>query len=54
MGDGDSQNNKFGSVSFPVKKFQPYPGRTFLHWVALFDDLDDDGFDGQLGEDDYE
>lgn len=25
-----------------------------MHWVTLFDDLDDDMYDGQLGEDDYE
>jgi hypothetical protein len=25
-----------------------------MHWVTLFDSLDDDEFDGQLGEDDYE
>jgi hypothetical protein len=25
-----------------------------LHWIGLFDSLDDDDFDGQLGEDDFE
>lgn len=29
-------------------------GNTYLHWVTLFEDLDDDLYDGQLGEDDYE
>jgi hypothetical protein len=24
------------------------------HWITLFDDVDDDGFDGELGEDDEE
>ena len=25
-----------------------------MHWVTLFDDLEDDMYDGQLGEDDWE
>jgi hypothetical protein len=25
-----------------------------MHWVTLFDSLEDDVYDGQLGEDDYE
>lgn len=48
------ENDKFGSVSIPLKKFYSGAGRTYMHWVTLFDSLDDDDFDGQLGEDDYE
>jgi hypothetical protein len=29
-------------------------GGSYVHWVTLFDDLDDDVFDGQLGVDDYD
>jgi len=29
-------------------------GQSFMHWVTLFDDLNDDLYDGQLGEDDWE
>jgi hypothetical protein len=29
-------------------------GSTYMHWITLFESLDDDLFDGRLGEDDYE
>jgi hypothetical protein len=50
---GDDEG-RYGSVSFSLKKMQHGAGNTYLHWVTLFDSLDDDVFDGQLGEDDWE
>ena len=29
-------------------------GKTYIHWVGLYDRLDDDIYDGQLGDDDWE
>ena len=29
-------------------------GQDFVQWITLFDDQDDDEFDGDLGEDDEE
>lgn len=52
VGSGDK--DRFGSISLSLKKLSQGMGTSFLHWVTLFDDLDDDIFDGQLGEDDYE
>jgi len=46
------EKERFGSISFSVKRFLKNGGRSFLHWVTLYDSLDDDLFDGELGEDD--
>lgn len=50
---GDKQN-RYGSVSMSIKKMIQGAGSTYMHWVTLFESLDDDLFDGRLGEDDYE
>jgi hypothetical protein len=46
-----AEDKRFGSVSIPIKKFASGMGNTYLHWMTLFENLADDGFDGQLGED---
>lgn len=51
---GTDDNNRLGSITFSLKKLSQGVGNTYLHWVTLFDSLEDDIFDGQLGEDDYE
>ena len=43
---------RYGSVSFKLKRFQDKGGRTFKHWVTLYDSLDDDLFEGTEGVDD--
>lgn len=43
--------NRIGSVSFSIKKLQQGSGKKFIHWVTLYDSLDDDLFEGDLGED---
>ncbi len=50
-----TEKERFGSVSFSLKRFTKNPGQSFLHWVTLYDSLDDDLFEGDLGvdEDDY-
>jgi hypothetical protein len=48
------EKNRYGSVSFSLKKMTQGAGSTYMHWVGLFESLVDDEFDGQLGEDDYE
>ena len=46
---------KLGSVSLPARLFlEGPPNRTYKHWVTIFDHLDDDEFDGELGENDEE
>jgi len=45
---------RFGSVSFPVKKLAQAAGNSFIHWATLFENLQDDGFDGVLGEDEQD
>ena len=42
---------RIGSVSLSLKKLQQGSGKKFIHWVTLFDSLDDDLFEGDLGED---
>jgi len=49
-----SERERFGSISFSLKKLAAGMGSTFCHWVTLFDSLDDDAFDGALGQDDYD
>ena len=39
-------------MSFSLKRFTKNPGQSFLHWVTLYDSLDDDLFEGDLGVDD--
>ncbi len=43
--------NRFGSVSFSLRKLQQGAGQKFIQWVTLYDCLDDDLFEGDLGED---
>ena len=52
VGVEDAQ--RFGSVSFHLKKLASGVGNTYMQWVTLFDDMHDDMYDGQLGEDDWE
>lgn len=40
------EKERFGSVSFSLKKMANGVGKTYLHWVTLFDSLDDDEYDG--------
>lgn len=47
-----TEKERFGSVSFSLKRFTKNPGQSFLHWVTLYDSLDDDLFEGDLGVDD--
>ncbi len=48
------RNNKFvGSISLPFRDIL-FLGRESKQWLTIFDTLDDDIFDGQLGEDDGE
>lgn len=42
---------RVGSVSISIRKLQQGFGRKFLHWATLFDQIDDDLFEGDLGED---
>jgi hypothetical protein len=51
LGDKES---RYGSVSMSIKKMIQGAGSTYMHWITLFESLDDDLFDGRLGEDDYE
>eukprot|EP00347_Sterkiella_histriomuscorum_P007897 403347143 len=51
---GSDDKNRFGSISISLKKLTQGVGNSYMHWITLFDDLDDDIYDGQLGEDDYE
>jgi hypothetical protein len=37
-----------------VEYFRNAQGESFTQWITLFDDVDDDEFDGDLGEDDEE
>ena len=43
---------RYGSISFNLKRFQNKGGRTYKHWVTLYDSLDDDLFEGTEGVDD--
>lgn len=51
---GDDDSKRFGSLSISLKKLAQGMGNSYLHWCTLFDTLDDDLYDGQLGEDDWE
>ena len=43
---GTEDKNRFGSIKFSLKKLIQGIGNTYMHWVTLFDDLDDDMYDG--------
>lgn len=47
-----------GTISIPSEYFKNVPepsyGQVFSQWLTLFDEVDDDEFDGELGEDDDE
>ncbi len=45
---------RFGSVTFRLSKFLGGLGCTYMHWVTLYDRLDEDVFTGQLGEDEFD
>jgi len=47
-----SEKERYGSVSFSLKRFQRAAAQSYIHWVTLYDSLDDDLFEGQLGIDD--
>ena len=51
MGD---EKGRYGSVSLSLRKLAKGVGKTYMHWVALYDFLGEDQFDGLLGEDDWE
>jgi hypothetical protein len=46
------EKERYGSVSFSCKRFLKSAGRSYFHWVTLYDSLDDDLFEGDLGIDD--
>lgn len=54
----EDQQTQVGCISFNMEYFRGiYPnqyGQNFLQWITLFDDAEDDDFDGDLGEDDEE
>lgn len=53
--NGDFQ--QIGCISLSVKYFREYPDNArspFSQWITLFDDPEDDEFDGELAEDDEE
>ena len=45
-------SERFGSISFNLKRFQDKAGLSFCHYVTLYDSLDDDLFEGTEGVDD--
>ena len=47
-----TEKERFGSISFKLKRFQTKAGQEFKHWVTLYDSLDDDLFEGTEGVDD--
>lgn len=54
----DESLPQVGTISLNVEYFRNVAfsqyGDTFTQWITLFDDVDDDEFDGDLGEDDEE
>jgi hypothetical protein len=54
----DESAPQVGTISLNVEYFRNMPtgqhGETFTQWITLFDDQDDDEYDGDLGEDDEE
>lgn len=47
-----TEKERYGSISFALKRFQENTAQSFTHWVTLYDSLDDDLFEGQCGLDD--
>lgn len=47
-----TERERYGSISFSLKRFQKAAAKSYTHWVTLYDSLDDDLFEGQLGIDD--
>ena len=45
---------KVGSVSIPHEVFLSCGESRYKQWITLFDHLDDDEYDGDLGENDEE
>jgi len=56
--DKDEDDKFFGCISFPLKKYflheEMIKGHEYKQWVALFEDPEDDEYDGNLEEDDDE
>ena len=56
--DPKGQPSHIGCISFTLDLFkfvsEDQYGKLFKQWITLFDDEDDDEFDGELGEDDEE
>lgn len=54
----DDSAPQVGTISLNVDYFRNLPpaqyGENFTQWITLFDDQDDDEYDGDLGEDDEE
>lgn len=54
----DESLPQVGTISLNVEYFRnitmTQPTEVFTQWITLFDDVDDDEFDGDLGEDDEE
>ena len=54
----DDSPPQVGTISFNVEYFRNVTisqyGTQFTQWITLFDDVDDDEYDGDLGEDDEE
>ena len=46
-----TEKERYGSVSFNLRRFQDCTAQSFTHWVTLYDSLDDDLFEGQVGVD---
>lgn len=47
-----AEKERYGSISFSLRRFTRAAAQTYMHWVTLYDSLDDDLFEGQLGIDD--
>ena len=56
--DRDEEDRFFGSVSLPLKKYflheEIVKNKEYKQWIALFEDPEDDEYDGVLEEDDEE
>ena len=47
-----TEKERYGSISFNLRRFQDCAAQSFTHWVTLYDSLDDDLFEGTVGVDD--
>ena len=53
--ENDSEQRKLGSISIPINLFfEIEKMKTYSHWITLFDYIEDDEYDGDLGYDDEE